>query len=356
MTVGILGVGWYQPATERPNDWWPAARIEDWRHQNLTRWAQRDLDFGTLTPGVRRVVTAMRDHADDPFQGARERRVADAKVPSSELEVQACKQALAQAGVKPRDIGLIVGSSLVPDHVNVPNACALHDALGCRRDCLALTVDASSNSLLMQMSLARRLAFAPSAPYALLVQSSLHSRVLDYHEPHSGWFGDAATAVVLGPCDPEWGLLAEAHRTDGRHRNALLIGAEVGNWYDARRCTLHTGDGFSGFQVLLGVADRAQEVVADVLAQAGISREKVAFFACHQASGWMREICQTHAGLSAAAAEDTFVDCANLAACNVPAVLHRAQTQNALRPGDFVVLHGGGCGITWSAMLLRWVG
>ena len=78
----------------------------------------------------------------------------------------------------------------------------------------------------MQLTLAQSLVAAGSEtgqPYkfGLLLQVGNVSRITRPEDPPSAWFGDGATAVVVGPVSAGKGLLGRAHRTD---RN-LLSGA-----------------------------------------------------------------------------------------------------------------------------------
>ncbi len=91
------------------------------------------------------------------------------------------------------------------------------------RRCFSLSVEAASNAFLMQSAIAEQMIATGAARHALLVQSSAFSRVMPREAPYSPWFGDASTAVVVGPVAPDHGFLAFEHRTDGSIENTLVV-------------------------------------------------------------------------------------------------------------------------------------
>src|SRR5262249_19616924 len=107
-------------------------------------------------------------------------------------------------------------------------------------------------------------------------------------------------------------------------------------------------------KVFLAIADQAKEVVDAVLDGAGARHDDVAFFASHQGTPWVRRVSQDYAGLAHARSLDAFPDTGTLFAANIPLVLRRAEDQGRLAPGDLTLLFGGGTGVVYGAMLMRW--
>jgi 3-oxoacyl-[acyl-carrier-protein] synthase-3 len=65
-------------------------------------------------------------------------------------------------------------------------------------------------------------------------------------------------------------------------------------------------------------------------------------------------VTQETIGLSRARSVDTFATTGYLFGASIPLVLETAQHRGLLSRGDLVVLHGGGIGATYGAIVLRW--
>ena len=365
--VGFWGVGVELPAQVRNNDWWPLATVRAWSERAMRKWSERagrfdemalelaaDAGRGDASPNAMLVLQAIAEQMNDPFQGVVERRVAAPDVTASQLEAAAAKKALADAKVDAAEIDLLITYSLVPDYMCTPNAAAVHALVGLPEKCLSLTSDMGCNSFLTSVEVAQRMIASGAAKRALLVQSALLSRILPYDQPHSTVFGDGATAVVMGPVGACAGILGSAHRTDGRRHQALVAGVQGKRWYDEGRVTLYPENPKQASQMLQAVADRAQQIVAEALAQAGKRADDVDFYACHQGTAWIRRVTQHATGLQRARSVDTFRWAASLSAANLPLVLHTARAERLLRDGDLVAFFAGGTGETWSSLVARW--
>jgi 3-oxoacyl-[acyl-carrier-protein] synthase-3 len=350
--IGLLGVATYLPQETRRNDWWPAETVERWRTVRPPPSSP-----GELTPGMARVAAAMADQAVDPFGGVVERRVMPHGMTASDMEALAAERAIAHAqshaGMDRQEIDILFTHTAVPEYLLSNTACVLHRALGLAPGCFTMQADGSGHSFLMQLTLAEHMIAAGRARYALLVQSSAASRLVDREDPHSPLLGDGAAAVVVGPA-PRGGLLASAHRTDGSYPRALVASVPGGAWYDGGRIILHRAQPEATRRLFLETADRAYEVVTAALRDAGHAPDDVDFYAVHQGTPWLRRVTQDFIGLSRARCVDTFANTGYLFSASIPLVLETAQRQGMLNHGDLVVMQGGGVGSTYGATALRW--
>jgi 3-oxoacyl-[acyl-carrier-protein] synthase III len=353
-------MGVYLPPEVRTNDWWPESVVASWQERRAGR-ASRELmsdrpagDVVPVTDGVAEVLKALEIANADPFNGVAERRVMPQGMSPSQMEAAAGKEALANSKVDPRDVGLLLTHSYCPDVLNVPNACSVHRDLGLAPKCLSLATDGACNSFLQQVSLAESMIASGLTRYALLIQSSASSRLTQREDPSSTWFGDGATAVVLGPVSEGKGVLGRAHRTDGTLSRTVMVGVPEHNWYDDGRCVLYVGDTREGRRMILTIADLATDAAGDALAEASLKKDEVRFYASHQGTCWLRPVTQAHLGLDNARFFDTFSWTASLVAANIPVQLAYGAQKGLLKDGDPVLLFSGGSGITWSAIVLRW--
>lgn len=355
MDVGLWSIGTYLPDTVRTNDWWPASIVESWQSRRPSSVVRDTADGDeTLTEGMRRTLEAMKSVGEDPFKGAVERRVMSGGMTASDMELHASQDALARAGVEARDIDLILTYSQVPDYIGLSTAATLHKRLGLSPSCLSLGVETACNSFSVQLSLAAGMIRSGQARRALIVQSAGAVHFSRPEDAHSAWFGDAATAAVVGPVSAGRGLRGQAHRTDGALYRALVNGCPGGQWYNGERPHLYNEDRPAARQMLLRLADMARDSIEAALAEAGCTPDAVDYYASHQATRWLRPLTQSYAGLTRARAFDTFTFTGSISACNVPFMLAMGEREGLLREGDWAVGFSGGTGVTWSAIALKW--
>lgn len=348
-SVGIRGVALYLPPIERSNDWWPSDVVARW--QSAPRAVLPDRP---LTAGEGLVAAALREHAADPFQGAVSRHVMPDGMTVLDMAEQAGRLALARADVAPKDIDLLLTNTVLPDVLLGNPACQIHQRLGLSRQCFAMETAAPTYSFLMQLTLAQAMIDSGQARLALLVQSCAASRWLDFEDPVSPVFGDGATAVVVGRVREHRGLLAAVHHCDGRFPSTLVAGVPHGTWSDPARGVIHVADAVQMRDLLLLTADMLKESVDAVLARSGLTTSDIGFFAMHQGTPWIRRVVQDHAGLGHARWIDTFSQLGYLFACIQPAALALAEQAGLLVEGDIVLATGGGTGVTFGSVVLRW--
>ncbi len=352
MSLAILGIGVHLPPKVRSNDHWTQEAIERWMGGRAH--AEASGPPQPLSEGHRKVLAAMAEFRDDPFSGAVERRVLADDQLSSDMEAAACRDALERAGVAVDELDFILEYSTTPDFIVNPNACVVHHKIGAKPRCFTISVHGECNAFMHQMHLAKQL-LRGGYRKGLLVQAAIASRLTNYDAPFSPWFGDGATAVVVGaPRREGQGLIADAQRTDSSLHTALVAGAEGrGDWSEGP-IRVYVHDGPKVKTMLAKVADHGVEVLGEALESAGKTPMDVDFYASHQATAWFRRVTQDVIGMHRARAVDTFSWAGSLQACNLPLVMATAERDGTLREGDLVAMYAGGSGITYSGAVMRW--
>jgi len=356
MRIGIIGMGLHLPSQARGNGHWPAAGVDGWRAKRSAKINEVTEIPKDTAPGVRAALEAIAALRDDPFQGARVRHVIPDEQLSSDLEVTAAQAAMDDAGVKPSDIDLLLGYTTTHDRLAVPNAYVVHNRLGLPPSCLTLGIEGACNTFLVQLGVARRMIESGEAKRALLIQCSCLSRITPIEQPFSAWFGDAATAQVVGPVADDAGVLAMTHETDSTLHRAVGATVRGGQWYDDGPVELQFADPATVRQMVITAPDRGRVLIDGLLDGAGVAASDVQFYAGHPATAWFVEVSKRHFGFDTAGTIDSFPWAGNLGACNIPTVLATGRQEGLLRDGMLVATLGGGAGGTWSAGLIRWGG
>jgi 3-oxoacyl-[acyl-carrier-protein] synthase-3 len=349
--VGIRGLGYFLPPELRRNEWWDPRIVASWQA------AQREPPGPPpelRTEGQRLVARAMANHRTDPFRGAIERHILSDDMSPVDMEERAAREAIARAGVDPSEIDLLLTYRVAPDYLLSNPACEIHARLGLQPACFSMHTDVSSYAFLMQLTMAEAMICAGRARCALLIQSCAASRLLDMTDEIAPYFGDAATAAVVGRVSAPHGIEAAVHFTDGRFLRTLCAGVPGARWYDEGRAKLHLGDARQMQQLLLDTADWCKESVNAVLAKASRTPDEAAFVCIHQGTPWLRTVVLEYLALPSARSVETFTKTGYVFASTLPLELAIALDQGLLRDGDVVVLTGGGTGMTFGSLVLRW--
>jgi 3-oxoacyl-[acyl-carrier-protein] synthase III len=345
--VGILGLGLFLPETVRDNTWWSPDVTANWR-------IPPPASLETLSDDERQIAAVIERYRTDLFQGSRKRHVMDAGMSAIDLEVNAAKAAMDDAGVAPGDIDLLLTHSGVPDYLCTNTACSVHERIGLPSNCFTLSVEAASNAFLMQAAIAEQAIRTGAARCALLVQSCTFSRLLPPAGQHSPWMGDAATAVVVGPVGAEHGFQAWQHRTDGSLENTFIAGIPGKHWFDDGRVIAYPANTEALRRMFFSLVTFAKDVCSSALAMANVKPEDVAFYASHQGTAWFREVTQRALGLSAAKFVDTWPETSSVYSSNVPLCLYIARRDGLIARDDTVVMFSGGGGTTYSCGVMKW--
>ncbi|WP_437675643.1 3-oxoacyl-ACP synthase III family protein [Sorangium sp. So ce131] len=352
--VGIWGIGTYLPPNVRTNDWWPKELVACWREKRaagVTRPVEADRQ---LSPAAAALTRAMAAYKDDPFEGAIERRVLSDDMEPSDMELSAAREALARSGALADQVDALLIGGTVPDFQQNSSGCRLHRELELRPGVLTLQTEGTCNAFAQQVAVARALIGSGQARCVLAVQSSAQSRVLRPEDPFSVWFGDGATAVVLGPVPAGEGVLGEAHLTDGRFYGALVTGVPGKRWTDQGKNVLYLADPRRAREQLFAIAEHANPMLDQALAAAGLGRKDIGVIVTHQAAGWFGSAIQAIWGLPEARRTDTFAWASSLSGANLPMVMATGEREGILRPGDVVATVSGATGMTMTVMVMRW--
>lgn len=338
----------------RTNDFWPNATVDRWRHERTVMAERLRAARQTATPLNQLSIDAMLAIADDPFSGIHERYHLNPASSPADLAARAAREALDRAGVSASSIDYVLNADFIPEQIAANTACELQSRLGLPRRCMMLTVDASANSALSQLQLATSLIAAGHAKFVLAVQTSVASRHLDMDEDYSPVFGDAATAMVIGPVREGYGVLAIEHMTDASLGSGIIAGVPGKNWWDEGRAVLYTPDVAVRGRMFMSLPAIAVELTTAVLKRIDTRPSEVDFYAPHQGLVWLRAVTQRAIGLSNAESSDTYPTHGNLYLCNAIASLARAQER--LHDASLVLSWTGGNGSTSTAAVVRWGG
>ncbi len=280
--------------------------------------------------------------------GIRARHFAAPDVASSDLALEASRQALAAAGRAPQDIDLIIFATSTPDMVFPSAACILQNKLGAN-GCPAFDVQAVCSGFVYALTVADAMIRAGSASRALVVGSEVFSRILDFNDRTTCvLFGDGAGAVVLEASD-EPGILASDLHADGKHVDILCVPGNVSGGQVIGDPFLKM-DGQAVFKLAVGVLDKAARATLD---KAGLTEADIDWLIPHQANIRIMQGTAKKLKLPLDKVVVTVDQHGNTSAASIPLALDHAVRTGQVKKGQHVLLEGVGGGFTWGAVLLK---
>ena len=292
--------------------------------------------------------------------GIRNRHFVSDGMQASDLAFQACRAALAAAGLKVSDIDLIVVATSTPDMVFPSTATILQhkltqaalaegDASGAGG--AAFDVQAVCSGFIYALTVADSLVKTRTASKALVVGAEVFSRILDFNDRTTCvLFGDGAGAVVLEACDTAGaGILATDIHADGKHTGILCVPGTVSGGQVLGDPLLKM-DGQAVFKLAVGVLEDAARAV---LAKAGKTEADVDWLVPHQANIRIMQSTARKLKLPMDKVVVTVDQHGNTSAASIPLALDHAVRAGQIKPGQTVLMEGVGGGFTWGAVLVK---
>jgi len=279
--------------------------------------------------------------------GIRARHFASDGVYSSDLGLEAAKNALQAAGRKPQDIDLIIVATSTPDMVFPSTACILQNKLGAN-GCAAFDVQAVCSGFVYALAVADSMIQTGAAKCALVVGAEVFSRILDFNDRTTCvLFGDGAGAVVLEASDTP-GILASDLHADGKHVGILCVPGHVSGGAILGDPLLKM-DGQAVFKLAVGLLESAAKAT---LAKAHLTEADIDWLVPHQANIRIMQSTARKLKLSMDKVVVTVDQHGNTSAASIPLALDAAVRSGQVKTGETLLLEGVGGGFTWGALLL----
>ena len=280
--------------------------------------------------------------------GIRSRYIADDGETTASLATEACRRALAHAGIDASEIGLIVLATATPDQTFPSSATKVQATLGIN-DCIAFDVHAVCTGFLYALSVADSMLQTGAADSALVIGAETFSRILDWEDRGTCvLFGDGAGALVLRAEDGDRGILATRLHADGRHNELLYVDGGPSTTGTVGKLRM------KGREVFRHAVTNLADVLNEVLAAADLDSSQVDWVVPHQANARILDATAKKLGLPKEKVVVTVDRHANTSAASVPLALDTAVRDGRIKRGDLVVLEAMGGGFTWGAAVLRY--
>jgi 3-oxoacyl-[acyl-carrier-protein] synthase-3 len=281
--------------------------------------------------------------------GIRERRIAADDEALTDIAMPAARAALADAGVEPGEIDLLICATVTPDMMFPTSSALMADALGMPR-AAAYDLLAGCTGFVYAIAQAYGMLASGLSRRALVVGGDVLSKILDWEDRSTlVLFGDGAGAVVLEPVEGGGFLGFELGADGGGGQNLWLPGSGSRRFEDPDSYVKMNGREVFKFATRIMVYSAEQ-----VLAECGRTVDDVDVYIPHQAN---KRIIDYAAGKLGIALEKTVVNVdrfGNTSSGSIPLALEDARAEGRLHDGALVLMTGMGAGLTWGSALIEW--
>jgi 3-oxoacyl-[acyl-carrier-protein] synthase III len=287
--------------------------------------------------------------------GIRERRIAEDGQAASDLALPACRDALAQAGVRAEDIDYIVVATATPDMIFPATACIVADQLGSPK-AAAYDLLAGCTGFMYALAQAYGALAGGLAERALVIGSETLSKITNWHDRSTCIiFGDGAGAAVVERV-AEGGFLGFELGADGSGGSDLCVPASGSR----TPITPQTIDQELQYIKMNGrevyrFATRVMVTSAESLLEAcGATIDDVDLYVPHQANKRIIDHAAKHLGLPPEKVLVNIDRYGNTSSASIPLGLVEAVEDGRIKPGTRVLLSGVGAGLTWGSAYMTW--
>jgi 3-oxoacyl-[acyl-carrier-protein] synthase-3 len=283
--------------------------------------------------------------------GIRERRIAAPEQALTDLALPSAHTALAEAGVEPRDLDLLVCATVTPDMMFPTSSALLADTLGAEK-AAAYDLLAGCTGFMYGLVQAYGMIAAGLAERALVVGGDVLSRILDWSDRSTlVLFGDGAGAVVLEKVDSGGFIGFELGADGGGGIHLSLPGS------GSRRHDDATQNGYvqmNGREVFKFATRVLVSSAHELLEECGVGVEEVDVYVPHQANVRIMNHAREKLGIPADKMVVNVDRYGNTSSGSIPLALADARAGGQMKKGDLVLMTGMGAGLTWGSALMEW--
>ena len=290
--------------------------------------------------------------------GIRERHIAGPDESTSDMAVQAARAAMADAGVQPAEIDLLIVATITPDLPLPAVACSIQHKLGLPTHAACFDLNAACSGFVYGLDTACAMLASGRYKKALLIGAEKLSSIVDWNERTTCvLFGDGAGAVVLGVSDEEnKGLIGTKLGAYGDSVDLLCI-PKGGSNCPATAESIAAGDHFmkmKGKEVFKLAVRAMDEAARDILEQHSLHADQISLVIPHQANLRIIEAIAKYLELPMDRFYVNVDRYGNTSAASVPLALDEARKSGRIKPDDITLLVAFGAGLTYGSALIRW--
>ncbi len=289
--------------------------------------------------------------------GIRQRHIASAADSIRSLGAEAAMGAIAQSGLEPADIDLVILATSTPDDL-FGSACQIQHEIGATR-AVAFDITAACSGFVFSLVTAAQFIRTGAYRNVVVVGADILSRLTDWSDRRTCvLFGDGAGAVVMQRSEGRDRLLSFEMHSDGSLNSCLNAAYRHESKPLTEDITVQSGQftpvSMNGREVYRFAVKRVPEVIEKSLFHAGLSTGDVDWLILHQANQRILDAAAQRLGIPPERVVSNMAKHGNTDAASIPIALDEWVRAGKIKDGDTLALSGFGAGLSWGAAILKW--
>ncbi len=285
--------------------------------------------------------------------GIRQRYIAGEGETTASLGEGAARAALANAGLTPADIDVIIVATSTPDNTFPATAVNIQNRLGMHHGA-AFDLQAVCSGFIFAVTTADAYIRGGLAKRVLVIGAETFSRILDWNDRTTCvLFGDGAGALILEAQEglgttADRGILTAQLRSDGAHKEKLYVDGGPSTTGTVGHLRME------GREVFKHAVGMITDVIEAAFEATGTTADDLDWLVPHQANRRIIDGSAKKLGIPLEKVVVTVDLHGNTSAASIPLALNVAASDGRIKKGDLVLLEAMGGGFTWGSVLLRW--
>ena len=282
--------------------------------------------------------------------GIRQRHIAAKGEHTSDLALEAAKNAIASAGIAAGDIDLIIIATTTPDKIFPSVATMVQRKLGIA-GCPAFDIQAVCSGFVYALATADNFIKAGAAKCALVIGAETFSRITDYTDRGTCiLWGDGAGAVILqayhSTDNEKQGIISTHLHADGNFEKMLHVPRK----HDGTPDTV-TMEGNAVFKMAVNTLD---QIVDETLNANNMQKSDIDWLVPHQANIRILQATAKKLDMPMDKVVVTVDTHGNTSAASIPLALDVAVRDGRIKRGDVILMEAFGGGFTWGSALIKY--
>jgi 3-oxoacyl-[acyl-carrier-protein] synthase-3 len=287
--------------------------------------------------------------------GIKERSIARDNEATSDMATEAAKRALADAGLKPEDIDLIIVATITPDMFFPATACLVQEKIGARQ-VPAFDISVACSGFIYGLAIANQFISSGTYKHALVIAAEKLSSITDWTDRNTCvLFGDGAGAAVLGPVE-KGGILSVHLGANGKEGDLIKLPAG-GSRIPASKKSVEDKLHFikmNGSELFKHAVKIMGNAALEATKSLGLTADDIKLVIPHQANIRILNAVAKRMGLSEDKIYLNIEKYGNMSAASSAVAFVEAVKGGRIKRGDKVLLDAFGGGLTWGAIVLEW--
>jgi 3-oxoacyl-[acyl-carrier-protein] synthase-3 len=323
--VRIAGVGHYAPE-----------RIVD--NHDLEQWLDTTDEWITTRTGMKRRHWASDNEA------------------TSDLALAAARNALVSAKLEASDVDAYIVCTVYPDFLFPATACIVASKLGAR-DKAAFDMEIACSGFIYGLTVASALIRSGVYRRVMLIGAETLSKLMNRNDRGTAiLFGDGAGAVVLEASEED-SFLASELGSDGSRPELLRVEAGGSRLPMTHEAIDRGADRIhmEGREVFKFAVTKMIDATDKALEKAHLVKADVDVLIPHQANKRIIDAAMKYLDIPPDRCIVNIQEYGNTSAASIPIALSEAVAAGKVKTNDIIVFVGFGGGLSWGAVVWKWV-